>query len=275
MLRKILFISLALLLSCSAIKFTIFSNPALAAPATFDETTREQILGATVYITLYAPLTDEQGDPQYVMENGQQVMQYTGREGLGTVAHQGEDVVIVTHDHWMLLTPELRRVRFHNVAHELLLDVSGEQFFQLIRYRDGGTMVLSAPDALVGIPPPLSHEGLLPVLLGSSNSAGPNDIVTLAYRQPYDDQIGVASMLVQRETSFKGKPVFRLTSLNGEVVVEGNSGGGVLFNGKLIGNMWGTILVDKISRISGRHVNSSQQTSYSLAAQLPAEILAQ
>jgi hypothetical protein len=264
MVRKFLFFSMALLLIGGVVKVTGFSKPVRASPVAVDQSVEQQILEATVRITMYAPLIDEQGNPQYVQENGQQVMQLTVNEGLGTLARQGDDLLIVTHDHWLLLTPDLRRVQFHNVANELLLDLSGEQFTQLIRYQDGGTMVLASSKALA--------TNRVPVPLGDSSSAGGDDMVYLAHRRSHDGLIGVTAMLVQKETTFKGQPVLRLTSLNGEVVLEGNSGGGVLSDGMLIGNMWGTVLVEEASRSSGGGASSPQQTNISLAAQIPAEL---
>ena len=262
MFRKILFFSLALFLIGGVMKVTTGSKPALASPITIDKTIEQHILDSTLRITLYAPLTDAQGNPQYVLENGQQVMQLTVNEGLGTLTRQGGDPFIVTHDHWLLLTPGLRRVQFHNVAKELLLDLSGEQFLQLIRYRDGGTMVLAAPQELAA--------GRASISLGDSRSAGKNDTLYLAHRSE-GGEINVAAMVVQREETYKGQPVFRLTSLNGEVVLEGNSGGGVLAGGLLVGNMWGTVLVEDVS---GPDAHSPQQTAFSLAAQLPREMSA-
>lgn len=263
MLRKLLFFSLFLLLAGSALKATAFSKPVLASPVTVEKSIKQQILEATIRITMYAPLTDEQGNPHYVRTDGKKAIHLTVNEGLGTLTRRGAEAVIITHDHWPLLTADLRRVEFHDVDHDLLLQLSGEQFMQLICYRDGGTMVLRAPDALTG------HLTAVP--LGDSRSTGRSDIVYLAHREPYEGQINVAAMLVQKETTYSGQPVFRLTSLNGEVVVEGNSGGGVLCNGKLIGNMWGTILVEDVS---GTGARSPQETSFSLAAQLPIEIAA-
>ncbi|MFN2172317.1 MAG: hypothetical protein ACK2UF_12895 [Candidatus Promineifilaceae bacterium] len=262
MFRKILFFSLALFLIGGVMKVTTGSKPALASPVTIDKTIEQHILDSTLRITLYAPLTDAQGNPQYVLENGQQVMQLAVNEGLGTLTRQGGDPLIVTHDHWPLLTPDLRRVQFHNVANDLLLDLSGEQFLQLVRYRDGGTMVLAAPQELA--------TGRASISLGDSRSAGKNDTVYLAHRSQ-GGGISVAAMVVQKETTYKGQPVFRLSSLNGEVVLEGNSGGGIVAGGLLIGNMWGTVLVEDVS---GPGAHSLQQTAFSLAAQLPREMSA-
>lgn len=266
MFRKLLFISLALFLAASAVKFTLFSEPAMAAPVAIDRSTREQILESTVCITMFAPLTDGHGNPQSVQVDGQRAIQLTVNEGLGTMAIQGEKMFLVTHDHWPLLTADLQRVEFHNANHEPLLQLEGEQFIQLIRYRDGGTIVLAAPDQLVG--------RLTAVPLGNSASVHRSDIVTIAHRQPWDGQIGVALMQVQKELIYKGQPVYRLNSLQGEAVVEGNSGGGVLFHGQLVGNVWGAILTEEVSRFTGKSAGAPQQTSFSLAALLPDELAA-
>jgi len=261
MFRRILFSSLIIVLAGAVLKGMTLSRAALASPVTVKKQVAQQALEATVRITMYAPLTDEEGNPRYVRENGQRAIQLTVSEGLGTLARQGSDLLIVTHDHWHLVTPDLRRVAFHDAGGEPLLELSGKEFLQLVRYRDGGTMVLTAPTGLAA--------SRVPVALDNGSGANRDDIVYLAFRDPDNGQIGVAAMLVQKETIYQGRPVSRLTSLNGELVVEGNSGGGVLYNGKLIGNMWGTIMVEDVSAADA---SSPQQTSFSLAAQLPAEI---
>jgi hypothetical protein len=146
----------------------VFSKQTLASPSTVDDRVAQQFLEATLRITLYAPLTDAQGNPQYVEENERQVLQLNASEGLGTLANQAGDLLIVTHDHWQM-TPDLWLVQFHSPANELLLELSGEEFQQLIRYRDGGTMLLTAPQALAA--------GRLPIPLGSSREVGRDDIV--------------------------------------------------------------------------------------------------
>ena len=123
MLRKILFFSLVLLLTGGTLIAIRFSTPVLASPVAVDKSIENQILEATVRMTLYAPLADAQDNPQYVEEDGQQVMQLAVNEGLGTLVRRGNEILVITHDHWLLLTPELRRVQFHNVANELLLDL--------------------------------------------------------------------------------------------------------------------------------------------------------
>lgn len=267
MLRKLLFIGFIGFLLTVYLGFTNFNKTVLASQVTIDPTVRQQILAATVRITLFAPLTDEQGHLQYATVDGQQAIQYTVGEGLGTLTRAGADVFIVTHDHWSLLTANLTKVQFHNVSNELLLEVSGAEFEQMMRYRDGGTMLLNAANELTG--------RLTAVPAGDSSSVSKNDIVYLAYRQPDDGEIDVVAILIKKETTYKGKSVFRLISFNDEFVVDGNSGGGVLVDGRLVGNMWGTILEQELSRTIGENSNPLLQTSSSLAAQLPVEVFVQ
>ncbi len=267
MLRKILFISLAGLLLIVALGSTTFNKTVLASQVTIDATIQQQILAATVRITLFTPLTDDQGNPQYLTVDGQKAIQYTVGEGLGTLTRFDQDVFVITHDHWTLLTPNLHKVQFHNVANELLLELSGEAFQHRIRYRDGGTMVLNAMDALV--------DGLTAVPAGNSQVVVRDDIIHLAYRQPHSGEISVAAMLVQELGAFQQQPVYRLVNLNGESVVGGNSGGGAIINGRLVGNMWTTTMEQEVLLTTGEVVGQQTQTNLSLVAQLPMAILVQ
>jgi len=263
MLSKLLFISLALLLVSSVLGFTQFNKPVLASHYTIDENAKQQILAATVRITLFAPITDAQGQPQYVTMNGQKAIQYTVGEGLGTLTRSGEDVFVVTHDHWTLLTENLHKVQFHNVANDLILEVSGDAFRQLIRYRDGGTTVLTAPAKL--------KARLTATEMGNGRSVQNNDILLTAYRAADSGAISVAAMRVEKTSVFQGQPIYRMINMNGDSVIGGNSGGGVWANGQLVGNMWTTTMEQKVSRLTGKAVSQMTQTSTSLAAQLPVE----
>ncbi|MEJ2753258.1 MAG: hypothetical protein P8169_11375, partial [Chloroflexota bacterium] len=155
MLHKLLLFTLILLLAGSALKAAAFSRPVLASPVVVEEEIAQTILGATVRISMYAPLTDEQDNIQYVRENGKKAIQLTVNDGLGTLTRRGDELFIITHDHWLLLNPDsaasLLRVEIHDVEQNLLLQLSGEQFMRLISYRDGGTMVLTAPDELADL----------------------------------------------------------------------------------------------------------------------------
>ena len=267
MLRRILFISLALLILSSALGFTKLTKTALASSYTADANLERQILASTVRISLFAAITDDQGNPQYITVNGQKSIQYTVGEGLGTLARSGQDVFIVTHDHWTLLTANLHKAQFHTASGDLLLELSGMEFQQLIRYRDGGTMTLNAPEELAA--------GLTAVPLGDGRSMQKNDVVLLAYRHPQTDVISVVPMLVTELTTHLEQPAYKLLSLNGERVVHGNSGGGLFVDGQLAANMWEIVFERQVLRTTGEVVSAKTQTDFSLAAQLPATIAVQ
>jgi hypothetical protein len=265
MLRKLLFISLALLLVGSVFGFKKVNKLILAAQYHIDEAARQQILQATVRITLIAPLTDAWGNAEMVMVDGQLARQFVAGEGLGTLTQHGSEFVVVTHDHWTLLTPNLHKVQFHSAANELLLEMSGDAFQQLIRYQDGGTMVLTAPGEL-GVSGAVGQ-------LGNRRTPVKNDVLLIAFRQPQSGEISVAAMQVTKLSSYEGQPVYRLTSLHGDSVVGGNSGGGVWVDGQLVGNMWTTTMEVGGTWLSGQAADSLAQTSQSLAAQLPETFL--
>ncbi len=264
MLRRILVIGLTLLIAGSALGFTQLTKTVWASSYAVDANMERQILNATVRITLYAAITDDQGNPQYVTVNGQKSVQYTVGEGLGTLVRSGQDLFIVTHDHWTLLTPNLHKALFHNAAGDLLLEMSGADFQQRIGYRDGGTMVLTGVEELAA--------GLTAVSLGDGRAPQQNDVVLLAYRHPQTDAISVSPMLIKEFTAHLDRPAYKLLSLNGDQVVHGNSGGGLFVNGQLIANMWEIVFERQVSRTTGEVVNAKTQTDFSLAAQLPAVI---
>ncbi|KAA3664595.1 MAG: hypothetical protein DWQ04_04900 [Chloroflexi bacterium] len=259
MFRTLLFISL---LFGSAFGFTRFHEADYDVPYSIDENVQNQILAATVRITLFSYLTDSQGNLQYRMVNGNKITLYIVGEGLGTLTQLEEDAVIVTHDHWTLLTPNLHKVQFHNAANELLLEVSGEAFQDRILYRDGGTMVWRAPNELL-----LRRT---PAGVGDGLMVQRNEVVFIALRKPHSDTLSIAAMRVEKQRFYKGQPVYRITGLNGESIVGGDSGGGVWVGGQLVGNIWTTTVEQKISRIEGEVVNSTTTPINSaLAAQLP------
>ena len=177
----------------------------------------------------------------------------------------GDDFFILTHDHWTLLNLNLYKVQFHTVENVLLLEVGGEAFQQLIRYRDGGTMVLDAPEEL--------RLNLMATEVGNGRSVQKNDTLLIAYRQPNSNTIGVAAMRVKNLRLYQGRPVYRLSSLSGATIVGGNSGGGVWVDGQLVGNMWTTTMEIEGSWLMGSVGTATSQTNQGLAARLPETVL--
>jgi hypothetical protein len=227
------------------------------ATATLDASTKQHILSATVRIVFYAPLLDENDQPQIVMANEKKEVQYVTfkkKEGLGTLVNLNGEAVIVTHDHWTLLD-RLKMARFYDSSGDLLAEVGGDDFNRLIRFRDGGTMVLAFPAQLVAT-----------AVIGNAQMVQPEDVVFLAYRTPNSGRLDVVAMKVTDVCEYDGHDVFALVSLYGEVVDHGNSGGGVWCQGKLVANMWSTIQKLFISKEGGNTLN---RTDRSMAALFP------
>jgi hypothetical protein len=172
------------------------------------------------------------------------------------VVHDGEELII-THNHWTLLNAELELVQIHNAQQELLATMTGEEFFGLIRYQDDGTMVLSKP----------AFEGSVQTV--SWNNAGAirkGTVVEVVHRRR-DEQGGVAVVAATVESieAMNGVPTFRLRSLNGHVIVPGDSGGGIWVDGELVGNLWTTLVVNIKAQAQG---TETMEDNWSQAAVL-------
>jgi hypothetical protein len=189
--------------------------------------------------------------------DGQKQTTYEGGTGLGTVVQIESGTVIITHDHWRLLFEPKAFVEFTNSAGELLLTMSGPEVTSLIRYRDGGTIILNAPQEVV--------SGLQPVVAGTDIEISRRDTVLIVYRHSDGtDKLSVQAMTVTETKDADGTRIFEMRSQDGKIVTTGNSGGGVWQDGRLVGNMWSTVLEQQTDG-SGETV----PTNLSLAAELP------
>jgi len=230
----------------------------LAQTIEIDPTARQQILDATVQITLYAPILDESGQPKLIEANGQQQMQFTIAEGLGTLVSQNSSVVIVTHDHWTLME-QMTKATIADVQGDVLLTVTAVQFQQMIQYRDGGTLILALGNNLPG----------RAVASSIHQTIERNNVLLLAYRQPTSGQVDVVPVMVDEMKLYQERPSYYLRSLHNEAVVGGNSGGGLFVDGELAGNMWITLVTQEVTRATGTAVGPEKGTNLSIAAQLP------
>lgn len=259
---KVIFL-IGLLISIIATLFVFLPHVAartiIPEHVVIEEAARQTVLKATVKITFFAPAYDESGQPKVTIENGQRQTEYTGGTGLGTVARIDQETVIITHDHWSLLEDPEAIVEFAAADGELLHTISAPEFGDLIRYRDGGTMILNLPDALTG--------NFQPAVRGDADTVTRNDVLLIAYRQPAaGDSIGVEAVVVSRQTRQGGLATLELTSASGKIVITGNSGGGVWADGVLVANVWSTLL--KQATDTGEITSTDQ----SRAALLPAGI---
>ena len=223
MVRRIIVISLAILIFTTSPGFVVAAESSEAPAATIDEAIAQQILAATLRIIMIAK-EQSAGEPANAINRG-----------LGTLINDGDATYIVTHDHWKRLAKKVRAVRLESAAGELLLELTPDRFYSLIRYRDGGTLVMATPldltDCLTPVTAVVADE---PVQAGQS--------LAVAFWQPEaNEQVTVEPVQVVEGDA--GGTSIKLKSVNGKVTVEGNSGGGVFDGAELVGNMWSTIVV--------------------------------
>jgi hypothetical protein len=201
----------------------------------FNNSELEHILDATIYIAMFP--TDYQS-----VENGKVYYEI----GLGTLVNSSGEVILYTHDHWGMLD-NLGRVQFLDNQGNILLDITGDTFKELIRYRDEGTMVLARSSkhksdylaALIHLSRSKSQRKLSPAHLGDIQDIHAGDLVIIA-RTDRENPVGVDLMAATVESIDErwGAPVLKLRNHNCESIAPGDSGGGIWLNGELVGNMW-------------------------------------
>ncbi len=155
--------------------------------------------------------------------------------GIATLVAVNESNLLVSHDHWELLdSGVLVRVDLRTANGDLLVSMDGERFMQLIRYRDGATLVLMAPE-------PLGVPGLAFAAPGAYHveSGTVVNIVHQDGRSP--NVLAVSPAVVDRNAFKQGKQVMTLHTTDGQPIVPGDSGGGVWVADRLVGNVWSAV----------------------------------
>jgi len=263
--RKLLFITLIGILLSSACVFGPGSQTAPVQALDFpnDGVVKQNILEATVLITLFAPVLDESGNPKiFEVNGGEKQRQLTVGDGLGTLVRVGNKTVIITHDHWSLLTRNLYKAQFHSTSNKLLLELDGAMFTSLIRYRNGGIIVLVAPDLL-------SAQMSAVELVGEDVALQEDDALMIAYWQPESNKpVSVEPVIVETIELYQDLPSIKMKSLSGKVVIYGNSGGGVFFHGRLVGTIWTSL---QWQLVVGEDIGVATPTSLSRAALLTSD----
>jgi hypothetical protein len=201
-----------------------------------DSNSWNPIQAATIQINAFP--AEQQG------ENGPTVYE----RGLASLIQLDHETILVSHDHWNSLA-DIARVQFLDANSNLLAEISGEEFRSLIRYHDQGSMLLSTPAELnpaylsllasrSGLP---AAQRIVPGRLAKHQALQVGQIVTIAYRVGENrSQVGTKQATIIELSEVEGLPAVRLQSLDGSVILPGDSGGGIWLDGKLIGNMWMT-----------------------------------
>lgn len=167
--------------------------------------------------------------------------------GLGTLVNHKGEIILITHDHWSYLD-RLGRVQFHNAAGDQLLVLDGETFKDLIRYRDGGTLILGRstggdrPDylsALVWASRKKSVRRVVPAEFGIGKRVVIGETLFVVHQgRNGAKSVELFKASVESIEERWGQPVYKLRSENGETIIPGDSGGGIWLGEYLVGNTW-------------------------------------
>jgi hypothetical protein len=216
----------------SLLIYLVFSAPTKAFSKqniSVDRAIQAQILSATVQIRLFTPIASAKpvgNRYPYLMS-----------QGLGSLVRAGNGYRVITHNHWSALK-QVEFVKIYDANFALLLEMSGAAFKNLILQQDAGALVLQAPSELVE---KLSSSP------GSFLEASPNDGLKLSagdqvlvvHQKPgQDDKVAVMPAVIEQRVTFRGLPAFQLRALDGSALIPGDSGGGLWYNGYLVGDLW-------------------------------------
>ncbi|MFO7664297.1 MAG: hypothetical protein R6X18_17125 [Chloroflexota bacterium] len=227
--RKLLtvFLGLTLVLSIAAFSAPEATTTANEPTAAIEPTAApiEPLVRATIKLQILAPYVDVHGNQIVVREDGRDTQLNSVSTGLGTLVNTRDGTYIVTHDHYAQLDASCANVEMTDyTGSEVLLDIVS--FRALIRYRNNGVLILDAP---VGLPKGVSA--------GNGEEVEPGAEVQIVHRDADTGRLSIVPAVVERWIDYQGIPSFRLRNLNGEVFRKGNSGGGVWYEGRLVGSI--------------------------------------
>lgn len=194
--------------------------------STLDPEIEAELLGRTVQIRIYTSLPTTPLDYKKLESDPGKYL-LTG--GLGSVVIWQGEYVIVTHNHWGNEIEQAEYVQFLDWKGKLLRTLVRDKFMNLILYSDPGTLVMYDPTAT------WVSKGHL----GDHRSVAAGDIVTIAHQDLIIlSQVELIQAIVMDQHQENGRSVIGVQVMGDEMIVSGDSGGGVWLEGELIGNIW-------------------------------------
>lgn len=175
----------------------------------------------------------------------------TFEQGIGSMFHYAGETLILTHNHWTKIT-DFAKVVIRSAQNVLLLEISGREFFTSVYYRDQGSIIIKAPAGLslqsnadVASLPDLQVKDELVLVHQSKLEPGKLDVMLVQIQTPISDQ---------------GVSTYKINVQNGKKINPGDSGGGLWYNGQLVGNTWA-------------YYHEADATQIGIVAQLPVHYL--
>jgi hypothetical protein len=174
---------------------------------------------ATVLITVQAPNSDQSTE-------GSTFLAF----GVGSLIEYQGEILLVTHNHWRTLQ-DATLVKFYDADNHLLKVIIKQRFVESIVYADAGTLILRPPQELI--------DQLVPVSVQEIPQVATGETVEIVYRENPSREIAAIKQAVVEEVAiYNNEPVYKLRSLDGQTIQPGDSGGGIWYDGCLVGNNW-------------------------------------
>jgi len=260
------------------------SSAQLQQEITIDPHSWEHVLSATVQISIFPHGGGEEASTGELRRNGNAqnpIIETVYERGLGTLVELSGEVMIITHNHWEFID-EVSKAQFRNAKGELLMEIDGATFQELIRYHDGGTLLLVAPakispsylQSLAARSLIKAEQVTKTTSLAELESLRAGAQVLVPHQSQEDpDRISVTAAVVESVTTVDGLPSLKLRSLDGELIIKGDSGGGIWLDGQLAGNMWKSEVVSGVrSWLNSLFSPTTAHAYTSYAAILPADV---
>jgi hypothetical protein len=207
---------------------------------------------ATVLITVQAPNSDQSTEGSTFLAHG-----------VGTLIQYQGEILLVTHNHWRTLQ-DATIVKFYDADNHLIKVIIKQRFVESIVYADAGTLILRPPQELI--------DQLVPVSVQEIPQVAAGETVDIVYREsPSREKVAIKQAVVDEITIYENEPVYKLRSLDGQPIQPGDSGGGVWYDGCLVGNNW-TVTARSTSTPEDLVQENLVYTDTSFGAILPAEI---
>jgi hypothetical protein len=188
-------------------------------------------------------------------------------QGIGSLIVYRGVKLLVTHNHYDEILQDLTIIQFRDADNRLLLTILGNLWKSLVVYQDAGTQVLRAPEGLA--------DKLAPTIQPASVSLMTGEVVFVAHREnPKREKITSLPAIVEETKDKQGVPIYQLRSLDGQVIQPGDSGGGIWYDGELVGNNWVVLMksAGDGQAPAGAGEDGLVYTDRSYAARIPVEI---
>jgi hypothetical protein len=239
------------------------------------EVDRAEILDASVQISTSIFLKPAGESQTNSKTSGNKII----ANGIGSLILDQGKTLLVTHNHWGEALQDASLVELRDADNGLLLRMFGFEFKEHTLFQDAGTMILEAPQELLASHPAavgMTDSGNLrvPGKAGNAEMVKVGEMVQVTFRQGANrQQVGVLNAEVVAHDLFNSLAILQLRSLDGQPLMQGDSGGGVWFQGGLVANTWMTLVkgsaAEKPASAGAEGDSGPVFTEFSFAAILP------